>query len=192
MSLSLRAMLMLLMLHQHGFSSVTGRPDGEKRSQPASSSSLSRARIVADDDDYCTSSFSSSSFAGGSGGDGLWFPQSHLGVFDTDDSTSDDDPDVSSVGGRLSVIPKSLRLHAPAAAREEEEEELDEKANATGGDMTKQKRDWRSAGTVTKTGTTIVGVRTSHGVVLAADTRATEGSLVADMTCEKLQRKFRK
>lgn len=49
---------------------------------------------------------------------------------------------------------------------------------------------WKATGAITKTGTTIVGVRTADAVVLAADTRATEGSLVADTTCEKLQRKY--
>mmetsp|Transcript_15322 Transcript_15322/g.18648 ORF Transcript_15322/g.18648 Transcript_15322/m.18648 type:complete len:491 (+) Transcript_15322:77-1549(+) len=37
-----------------------------------------------------------------------------------------------------------------------------------------------------KTGTTIVGVKTSDTIVLAADTRATEGSVVADILCEKV------
>jgi hypothetical protein len=197
MSLSSRAamlMLLLLLHQQHGASSVMGRPDGE-RSQPAASSRLSRARIVADDDAYYTS-FPSHGFGGRGGfGDGLWIPQSHLGVVfdDTDESTRDDDPDGSAVGGRLSVIPKSLRLHSPAATAKQEREEPNENSTAAGGDndKIKKQRDWRSAAVpVTKTGTTIVGVRTSQGVVLAADTRATEGSLVADMTCEKLQRKF--
>ncbi|KAI9217313.1 proteasome subunit beta type-7 [Blastocladiella britannica] len=38
----------------------------------------------------------------------------------------------------------------------------------------------------TKTGTTIVGVVYKHGVVLGADTRATEGPIVADKNCEKI------
>ena len=37
-----------------------------------------------------------------------------------------------------------------------------------------------------KTGTTIVGVQTRECIILAADTRATEGSVVADMRCEKV------
>lgn len=37
-----------------------------------------------------------------------------------------------------------------------------------------------------KTGTTIVGVQTKDGIILAADTRATEGSVVADTRCEKV------
>jgi|AntRauTorckE5430_2_1112549.scaffolds.fasta_scaffold01805_5 20S proteasome subunit beta 2 len=37
-----------------------------------------------------------------------------------------------------------------------------------------------------KTGTTIVGVQTREGIILAADTRATEGSIVADTRCEKV------
>ena len=37
-----------------------------------------------------------------------------------------------------------------------------------------------------KTGTTIVGVQTRNQVILAADTRATEGSVVADTRCEKV------
>mgnify|MGYP001567981681 FL=1 len=37
-----------------------------------------------------------------------------------------------------------------------------------------------------KTGTTIVGVVFSDGVVLGADTRATEGSVVADKRCKKI------
>jgi len=37
-----------------------------------------------------------------------------------------------------------------------------------------------------KTGTTIVGVIYKDGVVLGADTRATEGSIVADKNCEKI------
>lgn len=39
-----------------------------------------------------------------------------------------------------------------------------------------------------KTGTTIVGLIYKDGVVLAADTRATEGSIVADKNCEKIHR----
>lgn len=39
-----------------------------------------------------------------------------------------------------------------------------------------------------KTGTTIVGVIYRDGVVLGADTRATEGSIVADKNCEKIHR----
>lgn len=35
----------------------------------------------------------------------------------------------------------------------------------------------------TKTGTTIVGLLFDGGVVLAADTRATAGSIVADKNC---------
>jgi 20S proteasome subunit beta 2 len=37
-----------------------------------------------------------------------------------------------------------------------------------------------------KTGTTIVGVVYNDGVILAADTRATEGSIVADPDCLKI------
>jgi len=37
-----------------------------------------------------------------------------------------------------------------------------------------------------KTGTTIVGLIYKDGVVLAADTRATEGSIVCDKNCEKI------
>lgn len=37
-----------------------------------------------------------------------------------------------------------------------------------------------------KTGTTIVGVQTREGIILAADTRATEGTVVADKRCEKV------
>ena len=37
-----------------------------------------------------------------------------------------------------------------------------------------------------KTGTTIVGVVYDGGVVLGADTRATEGDTVADKNCEKI------
>lgn len=39
-----------------------------------------------------------------------------------------------------------------------------------------------------KTGTTICGVLVKDGVVLAADTRATEGPIVADKNCSKLHR----
>eukprot|EP00029_Vermamoeba_vermiformis_P002508 TRINITY_DN12884_c1_g1_i1.p1 TRINITY_DN12884_c1_g1~~TRINITY_DN12884_c1_g1_i1.p1 ORF type:complete len:267 (+),score=85.24 TRINITY_DN12884_c1_g1_i1:27-827(+) len=38
----------------------------------------------------------------------------------------------------------------------------------------------------TKTGTTIVGLIYKDGIVLGADTRATEGSIVADKKCEKI------
>lgn len=38
----------------------------------------------------------------------------------------------------------------------------------------------------TKTGTTIVGLVYKDGVVLGADTRATEGSIVCDLNCEKI------
>lgn len=40
----------------------------------------------------------------------------------------------------------------------------------------------------TKTGTTICGVVFAGGVALAADTRATAGSIVADKNCEKLHK----
>jgi len=40
----------------------------------------------------------------------------------------------------------------------------------------------------TKTGTTICGVVFNGGVALAADTRATAGSIVADKNCEKLHK----
>lgn len=39
---------------------------------------------------------------------------------------------------------------------------------------------------VKKTGTTIAGIVYNNGVVLGADTRATEGSLVCDKNCEKI------
>lgn len=42
--------------------------------------------------------------------------------------------------------------------------------------------------TATSTGTTIVGVKYASGVVIAADTRATAGDIVADKNCEKLHR----
>lgn len=42
--------------------------------------------------------------------------------------------------------------------------------------------------TATSTGTTIVGCKFKGGVVIAADTRATAGSIVADKNCEKLHR----
>lgn len=37
-----------------------------------------------------------------------------------------------------------------------------------------------------KTGTTIVGIIFKDGVILGADTRATEGPIVADKNCEKI------
>nr|GMD97892.1 proteasome subunit beta type-7-A-like [Ipomoea batatas] len=37
-----------------------------------------------------------------------------------------------------------------------------------------------------KTGTTIVGLIFQDGVILGADTRATEGPIVADKNCEKI------
>lgn len=40
--------------------------------------------------------------------------------------------------------------------------------------------------TTTKTGTTIVGLCYKDGVILGADTRATEGPIVADKNCEKI------
>jgi 20S proteasome subunit beta 2 len=40
----------------------------------------------------------------------------------------------------------------------------------------------------TSTGTTIVGCKFNGGVVIAADTRATSGPIVADKNCEKLHR----
>ena len=40
--------------------------------------------------------------------------------------------------------------------------------------------------TATSTGTTIVGCIFKDGVVLGADTRATEGPIVADKNCEKI------
>ncbi|EDK47093.1 proteasome core particle subunit beta 2 [Lodderomyces elongisporus] len=40
----------------------------------------------------------------------------------------------------------------------------------------------------TSTGTTIVGCQFKNGVVIAADTRATAGPIVADKNCEKLHR----
>jgi 20S proteasome subunit beta 2 len=38
----------------------------------------------------------------------------------------------------------------------------------------------------TSTGTTIVGLIYKDGIVLGADTRATEGPIVADKNCEKV------
>jgi 20S proteasome subunit beta 2 len=38
----------------------------------------------------------------------------------------------------------------------------------------------------TKTGTTIVGIIYANGVILGADTRATEGQIVADKNCDKI------
>ncbi|AJU02361.1 BCN_G0050330.mRNA.1.CDS.1 [Saccharomyces cerevisiae] len=40
----------------------------------------------------------------------------------------------------------------------------------------------------TSTGTTIVGVKFNNGVVIAADTRSTQGPIVADKNCAKLHR----
>lgn len=37
-----------------------------------------------------------------------------------------------------------------------------------------------------KTGTTICGIVFKDGVILGADTRATEGPIVADKNCEKI------
>lgn len=37
-----------------------------------------------------------------------------------------------------------------------------------------------------KTGTTIVGLIYENGVILGADTRATEGPIVADKNCSKI------
>lgn len=39
----------------------------------------------------------------------------------------------------------------------------------------------------TSTGTTIVGCLFKDGIVLGADTRATEGPIVADKNCEKVR-----
>lgn len=41
----------------------------------------------------------------------------------------------------------------------------------------------------TSTGTTIVGCLFKDGIVLGADTRATEGPIVADKNCEKVRRR---
>ena len=41
---------------------------------------------------------------------------------------------------------------------------------------------------VRKTGTTICGIVTTEGIILGADTRATEGPIVADKKCQKLHR----
>lgn len=38
----------------------------------------------------------------------------------------------------------------------------------------------------TSTGTTIVGCLFKDGIILGADTRATEGEIVADKNCEKV------
>ncbi|AMD22511.1 HHL259Cp [Eremothecium sinecaudum] len=40
----------------------------------------------------------------------------------------------------------------------------------------------------TSTGTTIVGVKFENGVVIAADTRSTQGNIVANKNCEKLHK----
>ena len=37
-----------------------------------------------------------------------------------------------------------------------------------------------------KTGTTIAGLVYKDGVILGADTRATEGSIIADKNCDKI------
>ncbi|ADM12197.1 proteasome subunit beta type-7 [Encephalitozoon intestinalis ATCC 50506] len=41
---------------------------------------------------------------------------------------------------------------------------------------------------ITKTGTTIVGMKYKTGVILAADTRSTQGPVVSDKNCEKIHR----
>jgi Proteasome subunit len=173
-------LLLVLLLHLvllPRSSVVMGLPDAGGVSE-----ALSRARIhgsprgAAADDEAC----------------GLWIPQSHLGDTNDDPLLFQPSLDVDNDGtnrppfGGLS-IPKSLRLHSPAAAEQQYQEENE--GTAVSGTL--RRRNWSSLSGVTKTGTTIVGVRTSSGVVLAADTRATEGSLVADMTCEKLQRTYK-
>lgn len=44
----------------------------------------------------------------------------------------------------------------------------------------------------TSTGTTIVGCLFKDGIVLGADTRATEGPIVADKNCEKVRPRRRR
>ncbi|KAG0440519.1 putative proteasome subunit beta type-2 [Dictyocoela muelleri] len=41
---------------------------------------------------------------------------------------------------------------------------------------------------IIKTGTTIVGLRYDTGIILCADTRATNGSIVADKNCDKIHK----
>lgn len=43
-----------------------------------------------------------------------------------------------------------------------------------------------AAPTATKTGTTIVGIIFKDGVILGADTRATEDTIVSDKNCSKI------
>ncbi len=47
------------------------------------------------------------------------------------------------------------------------------------------------ASKATKTGTTICGVIFKDGIVLGADTRATNGDIVADKNCEKIHKMAR-
>lgn len=95
--------------------------------------------------------------------DGLMSPQTNLWKEDDTDPVIDLPPGLK--------LPKNLILQHPH----------DETSSGVS-------NEWqRARGSITKTGTTIVGVRTANAVVLAADTRATEGSLVADTTCQKLQ-----
>jgi len=42
------------------------------------------------------------------------------------------------------------------------------------------------APTATKTGTTIAGIIFKDGVILGADTRATDGNIVAEKNCQKI------
>jgi Proteasome subunit len=173
-------LLLNLVLVPQRSSVVMGLPEAGGVSEGLSRARIQHSRGAAANDEDC----------------GLWIPQSHLGDTDDDPLLFQPSLDVDDDGknrppfGGLS-IPKSLRLHPPAAAAaaaEQYHQEENEDTAVTG----TSRRNWSSlsgAG-VTKTGTTIVGVRTSSGVVLAADTRATEGTLVADMTCEKLQRTY--
>ncbi|EOB11577.1 proteasome subunit beta, partial [Nosema bombycis CQ1] len=41
---------------------------------------------------------------------------------------------------------------------------------------------------ITKTGTTIVGLRYKDGIILCADTRSTSGPIVADKNCSKIHK----
>ena len=54
-------------------------------------------------------------------------------------------------------------------------------------DLTRARRGKLKLPTTTSTGTTIVGCMFNDGIVLGADTRATEGPIVADKNCEKVR-----
>lgn len=99
------------------------------------------------------------------------------------DAFSFEDQQVEDVGF-FKTAPVKKPLHLPGVNRDALAEDWDH-SNAIRNAYLQEKLGMQPPKT-TKTGTTIVGCLFSGGIVLGADTRATEGPIIADKNCEKI------